>query len=304
MGIKDRRTKILLALQILPSVQADDKKFPSLIFDEKIQKLLNLSMNQKTKSMLAGMVKEGVIEKTSQQSAVGNNQSVETHHDASAQSAVGSQQLSQLNQSNADSTDSTDSTDLTSYRLTNVGFSQLCFQFPFFRFLKEEWDGKWRIISYEIPESKREIRDHLRREMQGWGLGPWHRSFWLTPHPVFERLKELVVGKEEEKYIQAFSADHSFGQRAILIEKVWMIKELDKKYREMFKKWHDILASDVETNLDSHKNSKIEKFLQVISEYVTLLREDPGLPKQLIGEQWIGFEAYNIFKEIKSILLS
>jgi len=304
MGIKDRRTKILLALQILPSVQADDKKFPSLIFDEKIQKLLNLSMNQKTKSMLAGMVKEGVIEKTSQQSAVGNNQSVETHHDASAQSAVGSQPLSQLNQSNADSTDSTDSTDLTSYRLTNVGFSQLCFQFPFFRFLKEEWDGKWRIISYEIPESKREIRDHLRREMQGWGLGPWHRSFWLTPHPVFERLKELVVGKEEEKYIQAFSADHSFGQRAILIEKVWMIKELDKKYREMFKKWHDILASDVETNLDSPKNSKIEKFLQVISEYVTLLREDPGLPKQLIGEQWIGFEAYNIFKEIKSILLS
>jgi len=304
MGIKDRRTKILLALQILPSVQADDKKFPSLIFDEKIQKLLNLSMNQKTKSMLAGMVKEGVIEKTSQQSAVGNNQSVETHHDASAQSGVGSQQLSQLNQSNADSTDSTDSTDLTSYRLTNVGFSQLCFQFPFFRFLKEEWDGKWRIISYEIPESKREIRDHLRREMQGWGLGPWHRSFWLTPHPVFERLKELVVGKEEEKYIQAFSADHSFGQRAILIEKVWMIKELDKKYREMFKKWHDILASDVETNLDSPKNSKIEKFLQVISEYVTLLREDPGLPKQLIGEQWIGFEAYNIFKEIKSILLS
>ena len=38
---------------------------------------------------------------------------------------------------------------------------------------------KWRIISYEIPEAKRELRDRLRREMQGWGLGPWHRSFGL-----------------------------------------------------------------------------------------------------------------------------
>lgn len=279
MGIKDRRTKILLALKILPSVQTDSKKFPSLVFDEKIQKLLDLSMNQKTKGVLTSMIKEGVIEKASQQSAVGSWQ----YPVSSQQSAVGSQQSN------------TDLTTPISYRLTSVGFSQLCFQFPFFRFLKEEWDGKWRIISYEIPESKREIRDRLRREMQGWGLGPWHRSFWLTPHPVFERLKELVVGKEEEKYIQAFSADHSFGERTILIEKVWMIKELDKKYREMFKKWHDILAKD---------GDKIEKFLLVISEYVTLLREDPGLPKQLIGEQWIGFEANNIFKEIKSILLS
>jgi len=277
MGIKDRRTKILLALQILPSVQTDDKEFSSLIFDEKIQKLLDLSMNQKTKSMLAGMVKEEVIEKASQQSAVGSRQS-------NIDPIVGRDVINHVS-----------TIDSNTYKLTNNGFSELCFQFPFFRFLKEEWDGKWRIISYEIPESKREIRDRLRREMQGWGLGPWHRSFWLTPHPVLERLKELVVGKEEEKYIQAFSADHSFGENKSMIEKVWMIKELDKRYREMFKKWHDILAKD---------GDKVDKFLLVISEYVSILRDDPGLPKQLVGEQWIGFEANNIFKEIRSILLS
>lgn len=291
MGIKDRRTKILLALQILPSVQTDDKGFSSLVFDEKIQKLLDLSMNQKTKSMLAGMVKEGVIE------------NIGAHHDAPIQSAVGSNQSvgdglsvpTTVSTITGEGTSPLQNIDSNVYKLTDTGFSQLCFQFPFFRFLKEDWDGKWRIISYEIPESKREIRDRLRREMQGWGLGPWHRSFWLTPHPVFERLKELVFGKEEEKYIQAFSADHSFGERTILIEKVWLIKELDKKYREMFKKWHDILAKE---------GDKIDKFLQVISEYVSILREDPGLPKQLVGEGWIGFEANNIFKEIKSILLS
>ena len=296
MGIKDRRTKILLALQILSSVQTDIKEFPSLIFDEKIQKLLDLSMNQKTKSILAGMVKEGVIEKSQIQNPKSQPNSNEQNSNVGVDLRVDPNETGEHIGSPLQNIDS------NACKLTNVGFSQLCFQFPFFRFLKEEWDGKWRIISYEIPESRREIRDHLRREMQGWGLGPWHRSFWLTPHPVFERLKELVVGKEEEKYIQAFSADHSFGQRAILIEKVWMIKELDEKYREMFKKWHDILASDV--GALTPKNSKIEKFLLVISEYVTLLREDPGLPKQLIGEQWIGFEAYNIFKEIKSILLS
>jgi phenylacetic acid degradation operon negative regulatory protein len=131
--------------------------------------------------------------------------------------------------------------------------------------------------------------------MQGWGLGPWHRSFWLTPHPVIDALKTLVTGKTEEQYIQAFESDHSFGNRDVLIEKVWGKSALDKKYRELFKKWHEILSKD---------GDKVEKFRSVINEYITLLRLDPGLPVELMGESWIGYEAMNIFKEIRSILLS
>ncbi|MEM4649683.1 MAG: hypothetical protein QXP78_03340, partial [Candidatus Bathyarchaeia archaeon] len=61
-------------------------------------------------------------------------------------------------------------------------------------------------------------------------------------------LKDLVSQKEEEKYIQAFEADYAFGDREILIEKVWEKTNLDKKYRELFKKWHDILSSNEEKN--------------------------------------------------------
>lgn len=150
------------------------------------------------------------------------------------------------------------------------------------------------MISYEIPESKREIRDRLRREMQGWGLGPWHRSFWLTPHPVIDKLKELVSQKEEEKYIQAFEADYVFGDREVLIEKVWEKSNLDKKYRELFRKWHDVLSSN---------EDKIIKFKKIVLDYILILRQDPGLPKELVSDSWIGFEGWNIFKEIRSILI-
>ena len=62
-----------------------------------------------------------------------------------------------------------------------------------------------------------------------------------------------------------------------------------------FQKWHEILSKD---------GDKIEKFQHVVDEYITLLRVDPGLPVDLMGESWIGFEAMNIFKEIRGILLS
>lgn len=253
MAIKERRTKILLALYLLSDVE-----FSLIDIDEKIQKIFDLSLNQKTRGTLSGLIKEETIKK---EGNIGNNSGVIPN----------------------------------TYKLTDKGFSELCLEFPFFRFLREKWDGKWRIISYEIPEKKREIRDRLRREMQGWGLGPWHRSFWLTPHPILPTLKILTSQKEEEKYIQAFEADHTFGDREFLIEKVWGKSNLDKSYRELFKKWHEILSSGEE---------KIDKLRKVIGEYIEILRQDPGLPKELIGDSWIGFEGWNIFKEIKSILLS
>ena len=244
MGVKERRTKILLSLFLIAGVDFSEVKI-----DERLQKIFDLTLNQKTRGTLSGLIKEGLIEKAAAENT---------------------------------------------YKLTLKGFEELSLNFPLFRYLKNTWDGKWRIISYEIPEKKREIRDRLRREMQGWGLGPWHRSFWLTPHPIIEILKGLVSQKEEEKYIQAFEGVPVFGDCEILIEKVWGKSNLDKAYRELFKKWHDILSGQEE---------KTDKFRKIVSEYVTILRSDPGLPKELVGESWIGFEGWNIFKEIKSILL-
>jgi len=243
--VKDTRTKILLSLILI-----GDINFSSVVFDEKIEKVFDLSFNQKTKSIINSLVKEGLI--------IQQNES-------------------------------------QSYSLTERGFLDFCLEFPFFRFLKYLWDRRWRIISYEIPESKREIRDRLRRQMQGWGLGPWHRSFWVTPHPVIESLRWLIGGKEEEKYFQAFEADHVFGSREILVEKVWEKTKLDGEYRQLFRKWHEVLSS---------QEDKVSKFKKIVDTYVDLLKIDPGLPKELIGESWIGFEGWGIFKEIRNILLS
>jgi phenylacetic acid degradation operon negative regulatory protein len=246
MPIKERRTKILLLLLVMPH-----DLMGSVELTESFQYIFDLVLNQKTKGVLSALIKGEYIEKNEAEGKV-------------------------------------------FYKLTDKGYTALCLEFPFFRFLKEEWDGKWRIISYEIPEKKRDLRDKLRREMRGWGLGPWHRSFWLTPHPIINDLRELVYGKEEDQYIQAFESTHVFGDMSILVEKVWLKTDIEKKYRELFKTWHQTLSADV---------NRDEKLKTILSGYVEMLRLDPGLPAGLIGQKWIGFEAFNLLKEIKSILL-
>lgn len=181
------------------------------------------------------------------------------------------------------------------YSLTDVGFTEVSREFPYFRFFRQEWDGVWRILSYEIPEKRRELRDKLRREVASWGLGPWHRSFWLTPHPIIVDLKNLVSGKEEQQYVQAFESSHVFGDREVLIEKVWGKVKLHELYKNLFKQWHDVLSKDM---------GKLEKFGVIVNTYVDIIRKDPGLPKELLGTNWIGYEALDLFSEIKDILLA
>lgn len=247
MGIKDRRTKILLALALM-----SNETFVSVTFSSDICDVFDLTLNRKTKQTFAELVQEGLITEVS-------------------------------------------NGEIPVFTLTPEGHNDIILNFPVFRFSKEKWDGLFRILSYEIPEKKRELRDKFRREVASWGLGPWHRSFWLTPHPIITSLRKLVSEKEEEQYIQAFESTHVFGDRELLIEKVWGKKKLEAQYRNLFKKWHQILSKD---------QDKVAKMKQVVTDYVDILKQDPGLPKQLIGDNWIGNEAVTLFREIRDILLT
>ncbi len=233
-----------------------DVSFDYIVLKPEYLELFDLVLNQKTKGSLASMLKENLIEKRGADAA---------------------------------------SEDITSYRITDKGFYRLCLDFPSFRYLKDEWDGVWRIISYEIPEKKRHLRDRLRREMEGWGLGPWHRSFWMTPHPVISTLRDLIYGKEEAEYVQAFESTHMFGDMDVMVEKVWGKNAIEKNYRELFKEWHGTLSKEL---------TKEEKMKEILYGYIRILRTDPGLPPSLVGKKWISFEAFNIFKEIRGILLA
>ncbi len=60
---------------------------------------------------------------------------------------------------------------------------------------KKEKDGKWKLIIFDIPESRRSVRDYLRTKLKQLGFKKWQNSIWVTPyklpHDVVEELKEL-----------------------------------------------------------------------------------------------------------------
>lgn len=64
-----------------------------------------------------------------------------------------------------------------------------------YKIRKQKWDGKWRIILFDIPEKKRVLRDYLRSVIKRCGFKEFQKSIWVHPYKIPDFLKE-ILGEE------------------------------------------------------------------------------------------------------------
>jgi DNA-binding transcriptional regulator PaaX len=86
-------------------------------------------------------------------------------------------------------------------RLTNKGEDELSRYTLREKVLKQkEWDGKWRILIFDIKEYRRTTRDLLRKELIDLGFVRLQNSVWINPYECGEvsvLLKaDLRIGKD------------------------------------------------------------------------------------------------------------
>lgn len=58
--------------------------------------------------------------------------------------------------------------------------------------LEKMWDGKWRIITFDIKEETRGDRDYLRKQLKWIGFRELQKSVWVFPYEIREELQEFV----------------------------------------------------------------------------------------------------------------
>src|SRR3989344_6282938 len=44
------------------------------------------------------------------------------------------------------------------------------------------WDGKWRVVIFDVREEKRSVRDKLRRGLRRFGFVRLQQSVWVLPY--------------------------------------------------------------------------------------------------------------------------
>jgi len=57
---------------------------------------------------------------------------------------------------------------------------------------KKKWDKKWRIVMFDVPESRKTIRDALRRKLKQLGFAEFQKSVFVFPYPCDDAINFVI----------------------------------------------------------------------------------------------------------------
>ncbi len=163
------------------------------------------------------------------------------------------------------------------------------------------WDGRWRILTYGFPESRRATRDRLRRELTWLGMGPLAGSTWITPYDLHEHLAGFIETPGLAAYVAEFEAEHlGPSSDQTLATRCWDLGAIAQ--------WHEQFVATFRPRLlalqerlragqgPADREAFIEK-IQLVHEYRKALYVDPWLPDNLLPAAWPGRASARLFFE-------
>lgn len=147
---------------------------------------------------------------------------------------------------------------------------------------QRNWDGNWYLTIFDIPERMRRKRDILREKLKLLGFGQLQASVWISAFNYLKNVEEIVESYQLTPYVILAQTDKIGREDSqTLANKIWNLKKLNEEYGNLLEKWE--------------KADEKEKFWLKFK-YLDILKRDPQLPKELLPEEWLSFEAQKIFK--------
>ena len=71
-----------------------------------------------------------------------------------------------------------------------------------------KWDGKYRIIIFDVPEKRRAVRDLLRYNLKSWGFTQWQQSVWVTKKDCTKVFREYIRKIGIEDWVLVLESDN------------------------------------------------------------------------------------------------
>lgn len=166
------------------------------------------------------------------------------------------------------------------------------------------WDGRWRILTYRIPERRRSLRDRLRKELIFLGCAMLSPSMWLAPHDVFEPFREIAALLGVSENIDAFVAENA-GPRddRALAARCWDLPGIERAYHAFVAEYRPRLERARAGSPPLAENACFVEREWLVHDYRKFLYLDPGLPDRIVPAGWPRAEAVSIFTDYYRLLL-
>src|SRR3989344_8095107 len=72
---------------------------------------------------------------------------------------------------------------------------------------KSGWDGKWRVVLFDVPENRRKIRDAFRHHLIRLGFFELQKSVFVYPYECRDEIEFLIEFFHARPYVRFLVAE-------------------------------------------------------------------------------------------------
>jgi phenylacetic acid degradation operon negative regulatory protein len=162
---------------------------------------------------------------------------------------------------------------------------------------KRRWDGKWRMVVFDVPQRRAGERIRLRRSLADRGFGYLQDSVWITPDPLKGERSVLSTAPVDVETLILLEARPCAGESdAQIVAGAWDFEAINAGYalhRQVLDRWpHRFPFSEADaTRLQQWCCEERQAWNAAIS-------FDPLLPERLLPADYHGREAWKRRAEV------
>jgi phenylacetic acid degradation operon negative regulatory protein len=171
------------------------------------------------------------------------------------------------------------------YRITAAGVQRTRVTDPWANW-NDAWDGQWRVVVFDVPETRRKERQILWRALRARKLGLLQRSVWIWPHSLQSILEEMIEAAGVPECFCGFTVRDLFlCSHAEVVASAWDWEAIERVHQTYLR--HPVLtgralaeAKDLAQLTALARNE--------LRSYAYALTLDPLLPRALWPKQYRG----------------
>ena len=152
-----------------------------------------------------------------------------------------------------------------------------------------EWDRKWRMFLFDVPESDRSLRRKLTRTLSRMGCGCLQGSVWITPTKA-PGSREVFPedGADCSHFIVLEAESRGFKVDRRMVEAAWDFEEINALYQQHI---------DAMARIPGERSNPTPKALSAWAKeeneaWLQAVRADPLLPAELLPKGYLGRSAW------------
>ena len=158
-------------------------------------------------------------------------------------------------------------------------------------------EDDWCLISFSIPESRRDLRHQLRRRLQWIGCGVVSPALWICPAHLQDEVEQILdeLGIRGAAVLFRTAAPQVAGSLSDAVAQWWDLDALRRQHESFQSAICDLGAAE-------SGSGAFAAYVRLIDDWRVLPYIDPGLPAELLPTDWPGQRSFDEFARLSSRL--